>query len=411
MGPARDVVDISSDEEESFRRLSAGPLGWVSKLFDRVVVIGDSPEPPQKKGGSDGVGETDGGDEDCVVLDGDPDWPVAVARDMGAASDELEIVAVKGQIACRDFPHARHSCSEFPFSTTLHVKHCSKCYCFVCDAPAPCKNWDKGLLNDHHCHATDKETKWKTLRQLSKLNSLAASYPERHLNARHQEYTSTEEYTSEDDGEYFEPDEEATVYVGNLPYDTESEYLAQLFKYAGTVESSEIIYNKETGQSRGFGFITMSTVEQAEKAVEIFHGSELDGRLMTVNKAGASRPARAEERRSPRRSGSSTSVKIYVGHLPYEVDDSRLKRLFSRYGDVVDAEVIYDYGGAGWRSRGFGFITMATREEADDAIWDLDKQIWRGCELRVEVAKEERRGWTAGLGSRFRHAGPLLPFF
>ncbi|KAI5008469.1 hypothetical protein ZWY2020_009517 [Hordeum vulgare] len=254
MGPARDVVDISSDEEEGFRRLSAGPLGWVSKLFDRVVVIGDSLEPPQKKGGSDGAGEADPGDEDCVVLDGDPDRPVAVARDMGAASDELEIVAVKGQ-----------------------------------------------------------------------------------------------------------PDEEATVYVGNLPYYTDSEYLAQLFKYAGTIESSEIIYNKETGQSRGFGFITMSTVEQAEKAVEIFH-------------ACVSRTARVEERRSPRRSGSSTSVKIYVGHLPYEVDDSRLRRLFSSYGEVVDVEVIYDYIGAGWRSRGFGFVTMATREEADDAIWDLDKQ-------------------------------------
>ncbi|KAE8817509.1 COPII coat assembly protein SEC16-like [Hordeum vulgare] len=66
--------------------------------FDRVVVIGDSLEPPQNKGGSDGAGEADPGDEDCVVLDGDPDRPVAVARDMGAASDELEIVAVKGQV-------------------------------------------------------------------------------------------------------------------------------------------------------------------------------------------------------------------------------------------------------------------------------------------------------------------------
>ncbi|KAI5008470.1 hypothetical protein ZWY2020_009518 [Hordeum vulgare] len=292
------------------------------------------------------------------------------------------------------------------FNAILLLFSTMQCYCFVCDAPAPCNNWDKGLSNDDHCHATDKETKWKTLRKLLKLNNLSASHSERHSNAlypttsslgRQQECTS-EEHTSEDDGEYFEPDEEATVYVGNLPYYTDSEYLAQLFKYAGTIESSEIIYNKETRQSRGFGFITMSTVEQAEKAVEIFH-------------ACVSRTARVEERRSPRRSGSSTSVKIYVGHLPYEVDDSRLRRLFSRYGDVVDVEVIYDYGGAGWRSRGFGFVTMATREEADDAIWDLDKQVWRGRELRVEVAKEEMRGWTAGLGSRFRHAGHLLPFF
>jgi RNA recognition motif-containing protein len=54
-----------------------------------------------------------------------------------------------------------------------------------------------------------------------------------------EEYTS-EEYTSEDEEEYSETDEEATVYVGNLPYDTDSEFLSKLFKHAGTVESSEV---------------------------------------------------------------------------------------------------------------------------------------------------------------------------
>uniref|UniRef100_A0ACD5USI4 Uncharacterized protein n=1 Tax=Avena sativa TaxID=4498 RepID=A0ACD5USI4_AVESA len=278
------------------------------------------------------------------------------------------------------------------------------CYCFVCDVPAPCKHWGRGYSIDDHCHATDKETKWKTLRKALKFKSLAASHPERHPNVlyppmsspRQQGYDEdniSEEYTSNDEGEYFESDDEATVYVGNLPYATDSEYLAQLFKRAGTVDSSEIIYNRGTGQSRGFGFVTMSTVEQAVKAVEIFHRSELDGRLLTVNKADAPTTSRAGESRSRHRSGSS-SVKIYVGNLPWDVDDSRLKRLFSAYGDVVDAEVVYRYGRGGWRSRGFGFVTMAWREEADDAIWDLDGQDWKGRELRVEVAKEEgtRRG-------------------
>uniref|UniRef100_A0ACD5T777 Uncharacterized protein n=1 Tax=Avena sativa TaxID=4498 RepID=A0ACD5T777_AVESA len=85
--------------------------------------------------------------------------------------DDCVIVAEKGQVACRDFPHSRHLCSNMPFGTTSHEKYCTMCYCFVCDAPAPCSYWGKALSVDDHCHATDKETKWKLLRQAFKQRS------------------------------------------------------------------------------------------------------------------------------------------------------------------------------------------------------------------------------------------------
>ncbi|KAF7067418.1 hypothetical protein CFC21_073320 [Triticum aestivum] len=182
-------------------------------------------------------------------------------------------------------------------------------------------------------------------------------------------------------GEYVEPPEEAKVYVGNLPYDVDSERLAQLFEQAGVVEVSEVIYNRETDQSRGFGFVTMSTIEEAEKAVEMFHRYDVNGRLLTVNKA-APRGARVE--RPPRDSGSS--FRIYVGNLPWQVDDSRLVELFSEHGKVVDARVVYDRDTG--RSRGFGFVTMASQPELDDAIAALDGQSLEGRALRVNVAEE-----------------------
>ncbi|KAI4984616.1 hypothetical protein ZWY2020_017246 [Hordeum vulgare] len=185
----------------------------------------------------------------------------------------------------------------------------------------------------------------------------------------------------EEVGEYVEPPEEAKVYVGNLPYDVDSERLAQLFEQAGVVEVSEVIYNRETDQSRGFGFVTMSTIEEAEKAVEMFHRYDVNGRLLTVNKA-APRGARVE--RPPRDSGSS--FRIYVGNLPWQVDDSRLVELFSEHGKVVDARVVYDRDTG--RSRGFGFVTMASQEELDDAIAALDGQSLEGRALRVNVAEE-----------------------
>lgn len=186
----------------------------------------------------------------------------------------------------------------------------------------------------------------------------------------------------EEVGEYVEPPEEAKVYVGNLPYDIDSERLAQLFEQAGVVEVSEVIYNRETDQSRGFGFVTMSTIEEAEKAVEMFHRYDVGGRLLTVNKA-APRGARVER---PARDFGGSSFRIYVGNLPWQVDDSRLVQLFSEHGKVVDARVVYDRETG--RSRGFGFVTMASQEELDDAIAALDGQSLEGRALRVNVAEE-----------------------
>ncbi|KAF7060700.1 hypothetical protein CFC21_067475 [Triticum aestivum] len=199
--------------------------------------------------------------------------------------------------------------------------------------------------------------------------------------AEEEEDVAAEEEEVEEVGEYVEPPEEAKVYVGNLPYDVDSERLAQLFEQAGVVEVSEVIYNRETDQSRGFGFVTMSTIEEAEKAVEMFHRYDVNGRLLTVNKA-APRGARVE--RPPRDSGSS--FRIYVGNLPWQVDDSRLVELFSEHGKVVDARVVYDRDTG--RSRGFGFVTMASQEELDDAIAALDGQSLEGRALRVNVAEE-----------------------
>lgn len=184
--------------------------------------------------------------------------------------------------------------------------------------------------------------------------------------------------------EYSEPPEDAKIFVGNLPYDVDSEQLAQLFQQAGVVEISEVIYNRETDQSRGFGFVTMSTVEEAEKAVEMLHQYELGGRFLTVNKAA---PKGSRPERTPQVTGPS--YRIYVGNLPWDVDDVRLEQLFSEHGKVVNARVIYDRDSG--RSRGFGFVTMSSESEVNDAIENLDGQSMGGRAIRVNVAEEKPR--------------------
>ena len=77
------------------------------------------------------------------------------------------------------------------------------------------------------------------------------------------------------------------LYVGNLSFQTSSEDLQQLFGQAGTVESASVIEDRETGRSRGFGFVEMSTNEEGQAAIAQFNGKEINGRSLTVNEARA----------------------------------------------------------------------------------------------------------------------------
>jgi len=75
------------------------------------------------------------------------------------------------------------------------------------------------------------------------------------------------------------------LYVGNLAFETSSNDLQTLFAQAGTVESVSLIEDRETGRSRGFGFVEMSTKEEGAAAVQQFNGKDLAGRTLKVNEA------------------------------------------------------------------------------------------------------------------------------
>lgn len=82
------------------------------------------------------------------------------------------------------------------------------------------------------------------------------------------------------------------LYVGGLPYSVTEGQLQELFAAHGTVESARVIADKFTGQSRGFGFVEMSSGSEAQKAIEALNGTQLEGRTLVVNEA------RPQERRA-----------------------------------------------------------------------------------------------------------------
>ena len=78
---------------------------------------------------------------------------------------------------------------------------------------------------------------------------------------------------------------EAKLYVGNLPYTTVDTDLQTLFSQAGTVKSAQVIRDRASGRSKGFGFVEMSSSEEAQSAITMFHGKDYSGRPLTVNLA------------------------------------------------------------------------------------------------------------------------------
>jgi RNA recognition motif-containing protein len=80
------------------------------------------------------------------------------------------------------------------------------------------------------------------------------------------------------------------IYVGGLPYSATESQLQSLFSPHGTVESTRVVTDKYTGQSRGFGFVEMSTAQEAKAAITALNATQLDGRTLTVNEAKPQEP-------------------------------------------------------------------------------------------------------------------------
>lgn len=83
------------------------------------------------------------------------------------------------------------------------------------------------------------------------------------------------------------------LYVGGIPYSYDSDKLENLFAESGSVVSAKIIMDRDTGRSKGFGFVEMDTAEEAQQAIKRLHGSVQDGKTITVNEAKPERDRRS----------------------------------------------------------------------------------------------------------------------
>ncbi|XP_068650631.1 33 kDa ribonucleoprotein, chloroplastic [Aristolochia californica] len=180
------------------------------------------------------------------------------------------------------------------------------------------------------------------------------------------------------------------LYVGNLPYSMTPSQLSQIFQEAGRVESVGLIYDRVTDRSRGFAFVTMGSVEEAKQAIRLFNGSQVGGRSVRVNfpevPRGGEREVMGPRIRSSYRGFVDSPYKIYAGNLGWSLTSDALKDAFSSQPGLLGAKVVYDK--ISGRSRGFGFVSFASSEAAQDAIEAMNGVEVEGRLLRLNLATE-----------------------
>lgn len=191
----------------------------------------------------------------------------------------------------------------------------------------------------------------------------------------------------------FDSVDNSRVYVGNLPYSITSSELSQTFSEAGQVRSVEIVYDKLTDRSRGFGFVTMGNIEEAKEAIRTFDGSQIGGRTVKVNfpevPRGGERKVMGPKIQSSNQSFVDTPHKIYAGNLGWGVTTQGLRDAFVDQPGFLSAKVIYERETG--RSRGFGFVSFSSVESAQSALSSMNGVELEGRPLRLNMAADRAR--------------------
>ncbi|XP_075492258.1 small ribosomal subunit protein cS22-like [Primulina tabacum] len=184
-----------------------------------------------------------------------------------------------------------------------------------------------------------------------------------------------------------EPSSEADrrLYVGNIPRTITTDELRKIVEKHGAVEKAEVMYDKYSGRSRRFAFVTMKSAEEAIATIEKLNGTEIGGRTIKVN--ATEKPLTSSDVSFLQVDDSKfidSPYKVYVGNLAKNVTTETLKDFFSEKGKVLSAKV--SRLPVTSKSSGYGFVTFSSEEDVETAISVLNNTVLEGQKIRVNKA-------------------------
>jgi nucleolin len=167
--------------------------------------------------------------------------------------------------------------------------------------------------------------------------------------------------------------EPSTIFVGQLSWNVDNEWLESEFEQYGEIKSARVVTERDSGRSRGFGYVEFASPEMAKKALEMA-GKEVDGRYINVDLAAprgtnsTSSSPRAE--RAPREfsrqvSGPPTET-LFVANLPFSATEEDVSTAFEEFGTVVSVRLPVD--GRSGLPKGFGYVEFESTEQSKAAI-------------------------------------------
>jgi polyadenylate-binding protein len=183
------------------------------------------------------------------------------------------------------------------------------------------------------------------------------------------------------------------IFVKNFGDQLDEDKLRELFSKHGTITSCKI-ENDENGNSKGFGFCSFESPEEAEEAVLNLNGFSIGDKQLFVGRFQKKNERQSEIKRKKdiqrqERMNKYQGVNLYIKNLDDTIDDERLRKEFSKFGAITSARIMSENG----RSKGFGFVCFSAPDEATKAVTEMNGSIVGSKPLYVALAqrKEERR--------------------
>uniref|UniRef100_A0A4W6FKQ5 Heterogeneous nuclear ribonucleoprotein A1a n=1 Tax=Lates calcarifer TaxID=8187 RepID=A0A4W6FKQ5_LATCA len=191
-----------------------------------------------------------------------------------------------------------------------------------------------------------------------------------------------------------EPEQLRKLFIGGLSFETTDESLRAHFEQWGALTDCVVMRDPNSKRSRGFGFVTYSSVQEVDAAMSA-RPHKVDGRVVE--------PKRAVSREDSNRPGAHVTVKkIFVGGIKEDTEESHLRDYFQQFGKIEVIDIMTDRNTG--KKRGFAFVTFDDHDAVDRIVIQKYHTLnSHNCEVRKALTKQEMQ--NAGMGMRGRSSG------